>query len=96
MDYWCCAGRGFRIGGCHRDPVEGRRKVLPAQAGKGRCPKKKFEKEIEIMMQISLSNQKGGTEGSLLRYRIYLVPVFFYQPYKNYCPKSILKFVLLK
>lgn len=29
------------------------------------------------MMQISLSNQKGGTEGSLLRYRIYLVPVFF-------------------
>ena len=48
------------------------------------------------MMQISLSNQKGGTEGSLLRYRIYLVPVFFYQPYKTYCPKSILKFVLLK
>lgn len=48
------------------------------------------------MMQISLSNQKGGTEGSHLRYRIYLVPVFFYQPYKNYCPKSILKFVLLK
>lgn len=30
------------------------------------------------MMQISLSNQKGGTEGSLLRYRIYLVPVFFF------------------